>query len=347
MRCLTVVVAVIASSVVAQASVSSSASAQSPAIRPGTRDKLAAPNAFPGERVGQLHELGRDTLRFGAPNDDSTAVAISSISSLQVSRGMRRTVWGTASGLVLVPGGALIGSVVGLGAFGMTGGEIDHGMAWGAGLGAAAGVVAAVGIWKGSQREAWSHVSLAPYQRDGATVADRSVATRGAIMVQQRMLLRARLRGGLDVEGNFVEQRGDTIVLSNNAVRTEVLIGDVTDLRMSRGKDPRAGAMIGALWGLGVGAASAAIVTSRPNSYNALADPNCPDDGATICPRDSDLLTGFLYVGAATIAGAAIGTLTGRQRWVPAALPGTSESAPRLTIMPGRDRVTVGVRATF
>jgi hypothetical protein len=347
MRCLTVVVAVIASSVMAQVSVASSASAQSHAIRPGTRVKLAAPNAFPGERVGQLHELEPDSLRFGAPNGDSTAVAISSISYLQVSRGMGRTVWGTASGLVLAPGGALIGSVLGLGVFGTTGGEIDHGMAWGAGLGAAAGLVVAVGIWKGSRQEEWSYVSLAPYQRGGATIADRSVATPGAIRVQQRMLLRARLRGGLHVEGSFVEQRGDTIVLSRNAGRTEVLVGDVTDLRMSRGKDKRAGAMIGALWGLGLGAASAAIVTSRPNSNNALADPNCADDGVTICPRDSDLLTGLLYVGAATLAGTAIGTSTGRQRWVPATLPGTSESTPRLTIMPGRDRVTIGVRATF
>ena len=346
MHCLNVVVAAIALSPVAQAAVPSSATAQAPAITPGTRVKLAAPKAFPGERIGRLYEMGRDSLRFGAPND-STAVAISSISSLQVSRGMRRTGWGTASGLVLVPGGALIGSVLGLGVFGTTGGEIDHGMAWGAGLGAAAGVVAAVGIWKGSQREEWSHVSLAPYQRDGATIADRSVATAGAIMVQQRMLLRARLRGGVEVEGNFLEQRGDTIVLSKNAGRADVLVGDVTDLRMSRGKDNRAGAMIGALWGLGLGAASAAIVTSRANSHNALADPNCPDDGATICPRDSDLVTGFLYVSTATLAGAAIGTLSGKQRWVPAALPGTSESTPRLTIMPGRDRVTVGVRATF
>jgi hypothetical protein len=346
MRCLAVVAAVITSSVVIQGSVASSASAQSPAIRPGTRVKLAAPNAFPGERVGRLHELGRDSLRFGAP-EDSTAVAISSISSLQVSRGMRRTLWGTASGLVTVPGGALGGSVLGLGVFAMTGGEIDHGMAWGAGLGAGAGVVAAVGIWNGSRREEWSHVSLAPYQRDGAAIADRAVARPGAIIVQQRMLLRARLRGGLHVEGNFIEQRGDTIVLSQNTGRTEVLIGDVTDLRMSRGKDQRAGAKIGALWGLGMGAAAAAIVTSRPNSNNALADPNCPDDGATICARDSDLLTGFLYVGAATVTGIAIGTLTGRQRWVPTALPGTSESTPRLTIMPGRDRVTVGFRAAF
>ena len=346
MRCLHVVVAVIASSSVVLASVASSAAAQTPEVLPGTRVKLAAPGAFPGHRVGQLYEIGRDSLRFGAPND-STAVALASISSLQVSRGMRRTVWGTASGLVLAPGGALIGSVVGLGVFAMTGGEIDHGMAWGAGLGAAAGVVAAVGIWKGSQQEEWTYVPLAPYQRDGATIADRSVATPGAIRVQQRMLLRARLRGGLHVEGNFVEQRGDTIVLSQNAGRTEVLIGDVTDLRMSRGKDQRAGAKIGALWGLGLGAAAAAIVTSRPNSNNALADPNCPDDGATICARDSDLVTGFLYVGAVTVAGIAIGTLTGRQRWVPVALPGTGESTPRLTIVPGRDRLTVGVRATF
>ena len=348
MRCLNVVGVVIALTAVAEAAIASSATAQTPAIPPGTRVKLTAPNAFPGERIGQVHALGPDSLRFVASNSDSSAVALSSISSFQVSRGMPRPLWGKVAGLVTVPGGALLGSLVGLVAFGASGAaDIDHSMAWGAGLGAAGGVAAWVGIWKTSQREQWSYVSLAPYQRDVSTIADRPGATPAASVVHQRMLLRARLRGGLQVEGNFVEQRGDTIVLSKNAVPTSVLMRDVTDLRMSRGKDKRAGAKIGALWGLGVGAASAAIVTPTANRNNALRDPDCPDDGATICPRDSDLVTALLHIGGATLTGTAIGTLIGRQRWVPASLPSTNESAPRLSITPGRDRVSVGLSATF
>jgi hypothetical protein len=94
--------------------------------------------------------------------------------------------------------------------------------------------------------------------------------------------------------------------------------------------------------GVAVGAAAAA----ESNDNNDLIDSSC-DPSFMICARESDLSLALTDVIGSTVIGAVVGALVGREQWDRANVPTPSHRSARLLLTPGRDRVRVGVHATF
>ena len=302
----------------------------------GAKVRLAIPDSFPGWRVARVSQMTADSIRLTYADGDSATLALAQLYRLEASHGRRTPVVAMLSPIATIPLGAVAGAMVGL----MAGasGDWDDAIALGFGVGAAAGLVSSIAIMKGTRHEQWSPLIQPVVPGFSTATAASTVPSTGRL----RLLV-----AGRNIDGTFVEQRGDTIVMSTNAVHTRVPVSAVSDVYVSRGKDQRGGALTGLKWGAVVGVGVGALVVTSPNTNNALRDPDCPDDGATICPRESDFETAAYYVAGSALVGTAIGAVVGKERWVRTSLPARSAFVPRVHVSPNRRGVTVAVRATF
>lgn len=135
------------------------ASAQAPAIGTGTHVRVWVPDSISGLRVGRVIDVGRDSMRIVGAQGHTAAFALSDVDRLEVSR-QRRPVWTMFTPVATVPSGFILGGMFGFLSSGVTGAEFDHAMAWGAGVGAAAGLAGSVFLWKTYKREVWTRVDV-------------------------------------------------------------------------------------------------------------------------------------------------------------------------------------------
>lgn len=326
--------------------VAPAADAQVPYLPTGTKIRVTAPTLFAGEVTGVVERATVDTIRFTSAGLGTVPAPLSSVTRLQVSRGMERSPAMSAAPLWMAPGGAVLGLLASSPLAALMEAVDDDGeeaMAWGAGVGAVVGLVAGLVVRSASASERWEWVQL-PHDTSASAAALPPVP---ALQSNQgRVRIRLADDGSPSIEGNLVEYRGDTVVVSSNARHTAVALSRVTDFRVYRGKSRASGARAGGMWGALAGAALGVVSAAGPNSENDFRNPDC-DVATNPCARESDLEVVASTTAGGAMLGAGIGAIIGRDRWERVAVPRRGASQSGLSILPWSRGVTVMVRASF
>ena len=321
----------------------SAAPANAQQLPAGTRVRLTTPATFTGWRVGHVTTMTQDSVRLTYATGDSATIALADIGLMDSGGKTHPPLWAILSSAATVPAGGLVGIMTALSVSAAKGKPVDKFFDQAVNVGFGVGLVAGVAIAVTQKTESWTPVLLPTKSQ----VASDSRATETRVY---RPRMRVKLRvDHRKVVGTLVEQRGDSIVLARNSAHTSYPVANITDVRVSRGKSVWTGARFGGLIGAAIGLLQVAPQLGGPNDVYDPIDSEC-DPNTESCRYESDLVHAAKWMGGYTLAGAVVGGVIRRERWVKGKLPTSSSGhrePARLLLAPSRNGMRIGVHATF